>query len=306
MPALNTPTTPLLNYTPPTQCDIDHAWANPTGQAIVLSVNCEDHSTVILYQPYVQPRSLAQGYFLDWSWDGRWFLFRDVNQDQIWLVSTEEDKQIPVGLPASTHHATLSPNGQHIVYARSLGLGWGSELGIFHLQDQTTTVWQTYPNQIVVYPRFSPDGQLLAYLLVPDNNVPFTVGELWVADPVHQTFTLLDNQADAGHGFAPVWKPHSGLISYVRRESSTPPQANQQAELLHSNIYLADPLTSKITPLTQFPATKVYDIVWSPNGHRLAFTAHDRVWSLVPGHPPTPISPSPTIARHPLWLNLQP
>lgn len=297
----------LLTHSLSPDCDIDQAAASPTGQTIALSFNCEDNAHILLYNPnlpHAQPRSFSQGYFLDWSTDGSWFLFRQIERDQVWLVSTDQDTVIPLALPEKTHHAAFTPDNRHVAYAASRGSGWGSELGVFHLDDESYTVWQTYADKIVVYPRFSPDGQKLAYLLIPDNNVPFTVGELWVADPAQQSFTLLDNQADAGHGFPPVWRPDSSSVTYVRREPSTPPQADQNAFLLHSNIYEADPLTRKRTPLTHFSGAMVYDIVWSGNGKQLAFTAQDAIWILTPGHVPTRITSDNVLARHPLWLSL--
>lgn len=54
---------------------------------------------------------------------------------------------------------------------------------------------------------------------MPDNNIPFTIGELWLADPHGQACTLLDNQAAAGYGYPPIWSPDGRTLTYVRRQN---------------------------------------------------------------------------------------
>ena len=54
-------------------------------------------------------------------------------------------------------------------------------------------------------------------------------------------------------------------------------------------------------PLTHFDASLVYDMVWSPDGSQLAFTADDAVWTVTPGEDAIQVSPANTTARHPVW-----
>lgn len=141
-----------------------------------------------------------------------------------------------LSLPLGTYNATFSPDGQGIIYAASEGLGFGSALGIFDLEGGSTMTWQLLSDQVIAFPRWSPDGSQLAYVLMPDSNVPFVVGELWLADQEGQPVRLLD-EIDAGHGYPPVWSPDGETIAYVRRENPEMVMADQDPRALHSNIY---------------------------------------------------------------------
>jgi Tol biopolymer transport system component len=163
--------------------------------------------------------------------------------------------------------------------------------------------WQTFPAHIVTYPRYSPDGLQLAYILMPDTNIPFTIGELWLADgATGEPLSLLD-QVDAGHGYPPVWSPDGDSLAYVRRENVDVARADFDPAALRSNLYQVDVSSGDIAQLTGFPDSLVYDPVWAPNSDWLAFTADDAVWLLPPGAAPIQVSP-PGIARHPAWLTL--
>jgi Tol biopolymer transport system component len=67
-----------------------------------------------------------------------------------------------LNLPPHTYSATFAPDGQTIVYAASAGLGLGSEIGSLSLADGSLTPWQTFPDQVVAHPLWSPDGSQLA------------------------------------------------------------------------------------------------------------------------------------------------
>jgi len=163
---------------------------------------------------------------------------------------------------------------------------------------------------------------------MPDSNIPFTIGELWLADAAAAPIALLDAQVDAGHGYPPAWSPDGQTIAYIRRENPDSVVADHRADALHSNIYQieiaavaaaisqaaspvmdaqATPMPATLapmvaaTPLTQFEASLVYDMVWSPDGSQLAFTANDAILTLTPGEEAMQVSPANTVARHPVW-----
>jgi Tol biopolymer transport system component len=288
-------------------CEADQLTASPNGKYLLLQYNCEAALFAILQNLETGTETtLARGYFLDWSADGDWLLFRQTDQRQIWLVYAPNiNISILNNLPSGTYNATFYPDGQRLSTAASKGLGFGSELGVYDLASSQYTLQQTFPTQIVAFPRWSPDGTKLAYILMPDSNQPFTIGELWLADPATAAPTQKLDAVDAGHGYPAVWSPDSQSLAYVRRENLDSVRANHLAPALRSNLYLANTATSQITPLTTFPDSLVYDVVWSPDGGQLAFTADDTIWLLplgaTPGQPPTPLTHS-TTARHPAWL----
>jgi Tol biopolymer transport system component len=295
---------PLLDQPDSTLCQTDGVHTSPNGHHLIIQYNC--HAGVFarllnVQDANPQPLLLENGDFLDWSPDGSWFLYRE-GEDKIWLMSVLDLERIRLDLPEGTYNATFTPDGERIVYAANEGLGFGSDLGVLNLADGSRVTWRHFADRIVAYPRWSPDGTQLAYILMEDSNVPYTVGELWLADATGQQLALLDT-ADAGHGFPPVWSPNGQMIAYVRRENPNSAQANHLPLALHSNIYWAAVPSGATGQMTHFDESLVYDATWSPDGSQLAFTANDSVWLIQPGNAPIQISP-PGLARHPVWLSL--
>ena len=254
-----------------------------------------------------------QGYFLDWSPDGTQILVRDTSNNQIMLLDTNAAAKVSattaqssgktVPLPFGTYDAIFSPDGESILFVTNRGLGLGSALGTFTLSTEKAEIQQTFPDQIIAYPRWSPDGKQLAYILMPDSNRAYTTGELWLADITGKPLTLLAENADAGHGYPPVWSPQGQTVTYIVRENPDSIQANYHPLALHSNIYQVDVATAKTTPLTAFKESLLFDIQWSADGERLAFTANDAIWTMIPGQEPVQVSAAGNdLARHPVWL----
>lgn len=294
---------PLFSQPNPPHCQTDAVHASPNGLALLLQYNCEDTLFARLLNlggDADNPTLLAQGYFLNWSPDGYWLLFRDIETNQVWLIPIASDEWQLLDLPPGTYNAVFNPNGQSVLYAASNGLGFGSELGSLSLVDGSLAVWQTFPHQIAAHPTWSPDESNLAYVLLPDTNIPFVVGELWLADPGDGTPLTLLTEVDAGHGYSPVWSPDGNSLVYVHRENPEDIRADNEPLALRSNLYQVDVSSGMVTPVTQFEDSLVHDAVWSPAGI-LAFTVDDSVWTWVPGAAPTQFSP-PGIYRHPIWL----
>jgi Tol biopolymer transport system component len=116
----------------------------------------------------------------------------------------------------------------------------------------------------------APRGDAVAYIRMPDTNVPFTVGELCLADGDGRNQRVVA-EADAGHGYPPMWSADEAQVAFVVRENPQDIRANHLAWELESNVYLANACTGAVWPLTRFEGAITDGVVWSPNGKQLAF-----------------------------------
>lgn len=247
---------PFVLFSQPdsTACSTYKAIVSPNSQYLLLQYNCHADVFARLLRTDTansESATFAHGYVLDWSPDGGWFLLQNSLENEIYLVEAATLYQTVLDLPSGTYNATFTPDGQHVTYTASRGLGFGSELGTLNLADGSRVVHQQQPRYIIAYPRWSPDGKALAYILLADNNIPYTIGELWLADINGQPSVLLA-PADAGHGYAPVWHPDGQSITYVHRENPTDRRADVLPDALHSNLYQVDISTGTVMPLTTF------------------------------------------------------
>jgi hypothetical protein len=260
---------PLSLFSQPVlaDCQTDGLHVAPNGRHLVIQYNCHHNLFIHLLKvagPHtIETATLHGSHFLDWSPDGHWLLLWRLPDERIWLVAVNGSEEVMLDLPAKTYDAAFTSDGQSLVYMTSAGLGFGSEIGRLDLATGNRTTWRTFPYQIVTYPRWSPNGEKMAYILMPDTNVPFTVGELWLAGTTAEPLIRLD-EADAGHGYPPVWSPNGHSVAYVRRQNPDSVTANHVAEALHSNIFRAG-VDGTVTQLTHFAASRVFDPAWSPD-----------------------------------------
>jgi Tol biopolymer transport system component len=296
----------LFSYPVSSDCDIDHLFPSPNSIHLILEFNCHANAFILLYdltKLTVPILALDRGYFLNWSPDGNWFLFRHIDTNQIILITADGSTQVVLDkLPFGTYNATFTLDGKQIIYAASKGLGFGSEMGVLELAGNNLVIQKQFTDQITAFPRWSPDGNQLAYILLADNNIPYTIGELWLNDGSEAKDVLLA-EVDAGRGYPPVWLPDGKSIVYVQRENPLSLQADYLANALHSNLYQVDTASHEIAALTTFTETLVYDPVWQPGGNQLAFTAGDAIWLVEPGQPPIRLTET-GIARYAAWITL--
>ncbi len=197
----------------------DSLHPSPNGRFLLIQYNCESTLLVRLLDvtnDTIISNLTLSGYFLGWSPDGEWFLFRGTEADQLLLIAGQsliDDRrdQIVLNVPSGTYTATFTPDGRHILYAASAGLGFGSDLGSLSLADNRATELAEFPRHIIATPRLSPQGKQLAYVRLPDNNAPFTVAELWLAESDHQDAKRMAGAATHRYGrlIARLWPLYS-------------------------------------------------------------------------------------------------
>ena len=180
---------------------------------------------------------------------------------------TLEAERLPV--PEETYDVAFSPDGERVLFAVTEGLGHGSELWLMNRDGSDLTRLVDDSQHIIALPRWSPDGKRWAYIRIPDREVPFPTGELWVMDDSIRR--MLSDRADGGRGYGPVWSPDGRTVAFVARENAADRLADLLLSRLESNLYLADVATGRVQAVTRLENAWVEEPVWLPNGQQLIF-----------------------------------
>lgn len=259
------------------RCKIGAQSASPNGRWVALHINCQDGAYTQVLEAGTgrirRPTNWPQAsLFLDWAPDGNSVILRTdpISHDQIILVNLDSGATTHLNTPPYAYDAAFSPDGQQVLYPASRGLGWGGELWLTSRDGSAPQLLVQERQYLVVSPRWSPQGNAIAYIRMPDTNIPFTPGELWLADGAGQNRRMIA-AADAGHGYPPAWSPDGKTLAFVGRENPRSVRADNLPEALESNIYLFDIQTNAVRPLTQFKGALTDSIAWSPDGTRIAF-----------------------------------
>jgi dipeptidyl aminopeptidase/acylaminoacyl peptidase len=265
-----------IPYTFPVDCLVYKLTPNPAAALLAIEFACGDES--LLQVPDLdagdiplKPAYQETARFMAWSADGgslyvKKNIFQEPEIDQV-NVPSFHAAQLPV--PGNAYDLTALPDGK-ILYSTTSGIGFGSETWLAGAAGGNPERVLNEPGSIVAYLRPSPDGSRVAFIVMVDSQVPFTVGELWLMDFDGGNARML-GQADAGHGYAPAWSPDGSQIAIVVRENPDDPDADQSAGALLSNLYLVDILGGEPAAVTTFSDAIVESPVWSPDGTALIF-----------------------------------
>jgi len=262
-------------------CEVYGLHDSPNDHWIAIDIGCATGSHTLLFEIATgqvrpaEPEPWRESFFLNWAPDGDSFLLRvdPIGDDIILLVNARNGRFERIEVPPFTYDVAFSPNGKRILYALSRGLGFGSEVWTMDRNGRNREQIISDPAHIIAYPRWSPTGEALAYIRMPDNNVPFTVGELVLTDGNGRNEQVVA-PADAGHGYPPVWSPDGRQVAFVVRENEEDRMADVVASALESNIYIADGTIGEIRAVTQFRGGVDRGTGWSSDGAWLAFVTN--------------------------------
>jgi hypothetical protein len=272
---------------------------SPDGNYLAIDGMHGDGEQVWMYDTQNMSLSLlpasVSGNFLHWvpGADGHTFLYRpmfpfgpDAPLDNgtwkpgLWIVdaSTGSHQNINIGgSSANLVDAASSPDGTHIVYSTTTGLGMGStafvmnrdgsnRAQLFNLRDTQQSIAGLFT--------WSPDGSRMAYERLADSATPFLAAGLWVMDTQGGQQHVTD--ADGGHGFMPVWSPDSKRLAFVARTNGDDLHADNDEQALHSAIDVVDLATLQVQQVGSEEQTHLplnVNPVWVAHGTQITFTA---------------------------------
>ncbi len=260
-------------------CEVYGLHNSPNGRWIAIDMGCATGSHTLLLEVNTgqmrpaEPQPWHESFFLNWAPDGDSFLLRvdPIGDDLILLVNARNGRFERMDVPPFTYDVTFSPDGKRVLYALSRGLGLGSEVWLMERNGRNREQIISDPAHIIAYPRWSPTGEAIAYVRMPDSNVPFTIGELVLTDGNGRNERVIA-PADAGHGYPPVWSPDGRQVAFVVRENPEDSAADVAAPYLESNVYLAGTTSGSVRAVTRFEGALTDGPAWSPDGAWLAFS----------------------------------
>jgi hypothetical protein len=260
----------------PTGCGLADLFPSPRGARLAMELSCSFGQAVVWLDvdtgEFKQPITDSDSHFLAWAPDGEAVYLKANSIDHPKIVRVHLDGSREV-LPITELTYDLAPmfDGRDFIFSFSRGMGLGSEMQLAGSDGRVLRQLAADPRFYLSFARWSPDGKQVAYIKIPDSQIPFTVGELWVMSADGSNAHKLSD-ADAGHGFAPAWSPDGAQLAFVKRENPNDSAADRSADSLVSNIYLVNVQSGTLMPLTRFKDTRLGFPVWSPDGNQIAFT----------------------------------
>ncbi len=259
-------------------CELSRLFPAPGGQRLAAEMACPNGPQALLIDPkngtvrsfLADPE--MDSHFLAWSADGRTAYLR-VNAlaaPRILAVEVSSLRARGLVLDAYTYDLSARPGGRQILFSVSRGLGLGSEMQAAQPNGGNPRPLLRDSQNILALAQWSPDGQSIAFIKIPDSQVPYSVGELWVMEAEGGDPRKLAD-ADAGHGFAAAWSPEGGRLAFVTRTNPQETRADQSVEALVSNIHIVEPASGALRQVTSHEAGRTGAPVWSPDGNTLSF-----------------------------------
>jgi hypothetical protein len=225
----------------------------------------------------------------------------------LWEVdaATGAHKNFDIGIPSAfLIDAAPSPDGRHIAYSTTLGLGEGSDTWLMNRDGSAKTLLFSLSNgaqSIAGFFTWSPNGSMLAYERLSDSPTPFLPASLWVMGPGQWSRQRYLVNVDGGHGYAPSWSPDGSKIVFVKRTNEGDRVGDMDVQGLQSAIAVVDVTTGQAWNLASPSQTGMSinaNPVWE-HGNSITFTAFNpinrvlggtpRYWSVRVGGPKSPL-----------------
>ncbi|QBD79236.1 hypothetical protein EPA93_25935 [Ktedonosporobacter rubrisoli] len=260
------------------------------------------HKTISLVPAHVS------GNFLHWlpRGNGHTFLYRPVlplgpglSLDNrgwnpgLWTVDAASGtyQNLDIGTPSvNLIDAAPSPDGAHVIYSTTTGLGQGSD--IFEMNSDGSGRVSLFQNHaeaqaIVGLFAWSPDGKNIAFERLSDSATPFLPASIWVMNQQGAQQRHLA-EADGGHGFMLSWSPDSSKIAFVARANAGDRHADAQAQALQCSIGVVDVASAHswlVASPQQTGEQMNINPTWTADSASITFTALNPTNRVVGGTP---------------------
>jgi hypothetical protein len=264
-------------FSTPAGCGMGTVFPAPRGPRLAIELNCAFGPAVVWLNVETsaveQPITDSDSHFLAWATlgDAVYLRIDSINRPRV-VRRAVSGGQETLPITELTYDISPAPAGGDFLFTFSRGMGLGSEMWEARREGADTNPLAEDEVNYLALARWSPDGDRIAFIKIPDSAIPFTVGELWLMQADGTQARMLA-KADAGHGFAPVWSPDGRQIAFVVRENADEARADTSATALISNLYLVDLGDGEVVRITDFPAARVESPAWQPDGDGIAFSA---------------------------------
>jgi Tol biopolymer transport system component len=256
---------PLMS---PSDCSFWSLTPAPAGAFVALEWQCGFGPSVQVLDvstgksAFLLDNQTLDNRFLAWNPAGKAVHIKagTLSEPHILRVEAESRRATVLPVPPNTYNLSFSPDGGSMLYALTNGIGLGSELWVADAGGTNGRILLSDAHNIIGLMRYSPDGQHIAYIRLPDSQSAFPAGELWLMDADGNNARLTAS-ADAGRGMPPVWSPDGSQVAFTGRTNPEDPNA--------INLSIYDILTSQLLISSVSPATPP---VWSPDAAKLYFT----------------------------------
>jgi len=266
----------------PQNCSLSGLIPSPQRDRLIAEFQCANGPAALLldsatgtFTPLIREGDV-DSHFLTWDADNQSSYLRvdSLGNPRILKVDLARSPNpdfpmIDFPITNYTYDLSVAPSGL-TAFTFSRGFGFGSEVWSTRDGGNTVQLLLTDSRNYLSFARWSPDGKRLAFIKIPDTQIPFTVGELWVMN-ADGSNPLRLAEADAGHGYAASWSPDGTRLAFVVRSNPDDPAADTSESALLSNIAIVDVASRTVTQVTHFTQGRAETPVWSPDGNTLAF-----------------------------------
>ncbi len=259
----------------PQNCSLSGLFPSPQRDRLIAEFQCANGPVALLldsatgtFTPLI-PEGDVDSHFLAWGADVVYLRVDSLGNSRIVTVDVNSLQATNFPITNYTYDLSVAPSG-FAAFTFSRGFGFGSEIWSTRDGGNTVQLLLTDSRNYLSFARWSPDGKQLAFIKIPDTQIPFTVGELWVMNANGSNLLRLA-EADAGHGYAASWSPDGTRLAFVVRSNPDDPAADTSESALLSNIAIVDLERRTVTQVTHFTQGRAETPVWSPDGNTLAF-----------------------------------